>query len=137
MPKLLGAPVSSLYGAHLSMLSGSHGIRVSASGGLSLHRYPREFQSTFRIESCTSTGECSNQLSYDRTPYNVSTALLKRRYFLLRKWLQVPLLYINLNNARLSRWLNTSSWPLTFCCFFFAIMNPPFTIFLNAPDRKS
>ena len=45
---------------------------ICHSGGLSLHRYPREFQSRFLEKAaCTSTGGCSNQLSYDRTSHQV------------------------------------------------------------------
>ena len=67
---LLGAPVSSLYGAILFCIQEVPTVFAyllkSFSRRFSLHRYPREFQSTISIESCTSTGGCSNQLSYGR-----------------------------------------------------------------------
>lgn len=67
----VGTSVSSLYGAPMKQrLRLPHGVpSVFAClpiDKFSLHRYPKEFQSAFRSESCTSTGGCSNQLSYVR-----------------------------------------------------------------------
>lgn len=61
----LGIPVSSLYGAPMRIMGFPRYSHIQR--GLSLHRYPGKFQPPFRRGSCTSTGGCSDQLSYPRT----------------------------------------------------------------------
>lgn len=84
---------------------GSLGVRISPLQRLSmlqdhkrsLHRYPGKFQSVFRTESCTSTGGCSNQLSYHRSYLflqNVSnTRFLRGKYNLCGALYMIPAIF--------------------------------------------
>ena len=99
----LGALVSSLYGALQYCIGVPTVFACPYYLGFSLHRYPKEFQPRFNEEAAVkSTGERSNQLSYDR----IFLYFSKTSFFLLRERSEKPkLLYIKLYKFKVATML--------------------------------